>query len=131
MAALNPQYDNSKRTGGLNSDVKFNPIEDIEDIEEDVEDAEDVHRGNFFLAGVIDDYMRRAPFLVSDYTDALKEPNKTFSSATFMFFATVFSTIALGAHLQQIQGSVVGVAEYLMANAISGLLFSLLSGKNE
>lgn len=46
-----------------------------------------------------------------------------------MFFATIFSTIALGAHLSEVgeYGEYIGVGEFLVMNSISGLYFSVLS----
>lgn len=49
--------------------------------------------------------------------------------AIFMFFATIFSTIALGAHLGEVgeYGEYIGVGEFLVMNSLSGLYFSVLS----
>lgn len=46
-----------------------------------------------------------------------------------MFFATIFSTIALGAHLSEVGGlgKYMGVGEFLVMNSLSGLYMSLLS----
>ena len=46
-----------------------------------------------------------------------------------MFFATIFSTIALGAHLSEVgdYGEYIGVGEFLVMNSLSGLFFSVLS----
>lgn len=65
----------------------------------------------------------------SDYYDFLLSPGKTLSASTFMFFATIFSTIALGSHLSEVgdSGEYMGVGEYLIMNSLSGLYFSVLS----
>jgi hypothetical protein len=82
------------------------------------------------FAGVKEEYARRYPHIfTSDYSDFLKSPSKTLSASTFMFFATIFSTIALGAHLSEVgdYGEYMGVSEYLLMNSLSGLYFSVLS----
>ena len=57
---------------------------------------------------------------------ALRHPSKTLSSALFLFFATLFSTVALGAHLQIETGHRIGLSEYLLMNSVGGVLHSLL-----
>ena len=85
---------------------------------------------NEIFAGVIDEYRRRSPHMLSsDYFDIFLAPSKTISASIFMFFATIFSTIALGAHLSEVgeYGEYIGVGEFLMMNSLSGLYFSVLS----
>ena len=64
-----------------------------------------------------------------DFSTALKYPSKTLSSALFLFFATLFSTVALGAHIQQETGNRVGLSEYLLANAMGGCFHALFGAQ--
>jgi hypothetical protein len=82
------------------------------------------------FTGVLEEYERRCPHILSsDYYDFFKAPSKSVSASIFMFFATIFSTIALGAHLSEVgaYGEYIGVGEYLVMNSLSGLYFSVLS----
>jgi solute carrier family 4 (anion exchanger) protein 1 len=82
------------------------------------------------FAGVFEEYNRRWPHMFSsDYYDFFLSPSKTLSASIFMFFATIFSTIALGAHLSEVgdYGEYIGVGEFLVMNSLSGLYFSVVS----
>ena len=68
--------------------------------------------------GVRQELERRYDVLLDDYTTALQYPSKTLSSALFLFFATLFSTGALGAHLQIATNNRVGLSEYLLMNSL-------------
>lgn len=57
----------------------------------------------------------------SDYATARRFPSKTLSAALFMFFATFFSTVALGAHVQVATGGRIGLTEYLLMNCVAGV----------
>lgn len=76
--------------------------------------------------GVRQELERRYDVLLDDYTTALQYPSKTLSSALFLFFATLFSTVALGAHLQIATNNRVGLSEYLLMNSLGGMLHALI-----
>lgn len=76
------------------------------------------------FGGVIEEYSRRSSHLISDITDGWNR--KTVSSALFMFFATLFSTVALGEHIRE-HHHMIGVKEYLLMNAAAGMFFSVFS----
>ena len=82
-------------------------------------------RSRGFGVGILDDFKRRSRFYVSDFSDSVS--SKTLSASAFMFFATVFSTIALGTHLQSSSNESIGVQEYLLMNGMSGIVFALVS----
>ena len=68
------------------------------DTDSGTDPGEGFTRIGWIFGGLADDFRRRAKFADSDYTDSFNR--KTISAAAFMFFATIFSTIALGVHLQ-------------------------------
>eukprot|EP01060_Flectonema_neradi_P024369 TRINITY_DN3312_c0_g1_i3.p1 TRINITY_DN3312_c0_g1~~TRINITY_DN3312_c0_g1_i3.p1 ORF type:complete len:552 (+),score=62.18 TRINITY_DN3312_c0_g1_i3:35-1690(+) len=76
-----------------------------------------------FFGGIIDDYKRRLPHYASDITDGLTL--KTISSSLFMFFATFFSTVALGVIIQDNTDKKIGTEEYLIMNSVAGMLHAL------
>ena len=79
--------------------------------------------------GVADDFSRRSRHCSSDYADALRYWRKTLSAALFMFFATFFSTVALGALVQKTTNSRIGLFEYLLMNSCAGVAHALLGAQ--
>lgn len=76
--------------------------------------------------GMKEEVARRLRYCEADYGTAWRYASKTISAALFMFFATLFSTVALGAHLQQSTHGRIGLAEYLTMNSIAGFAHSVL-----
>ena len=56
-------------------------------------------------------------------------PGRTLSSALFLFFATLFSTVALGAHIQQETNNRIGLSEYLITNSLGGAFHALFGAQ--
>eukprot|EP01059_Diplonema_ambulator_P015316 TRINITY_DN26425_c0_g1_i1.p1 TRINITY_DN26425_c0_g1~~TRINITY_DN26425_c0_g1_i1.p1 ORF type:complete len:555 (+),score=153.62 TRINITY_DN26425_c0_g1_i1:34-1665(+) len=83
-----------------------------------------LRRIGVFMGGVADDYRRRLPYYWSDVVDGCHM--KSVSSALFMFFATFFSTVALGVLIQDNTDKAIGTEEYLLMNSIAGMLHALL-----
>ena len=75
--------------------------------------------------GVVDDLSRRSKFCAADWLDGLRHWKKTLSAALFMFFATFFSTVALGALIQKATGQRIGLLEYLLMNACAGVAHAI------
>ena len=71
--------------------------------------------------GLVDDYRRRCSFCMTDYTNGLVYWSKTLSAGLFMLFATLFSTIALGALVEKETDSRIGLSEYLLMNSVAGI----------
>eukprot|EP01063_Lacrimia_lanifica_P028716 TRINITY_DN4241_c0_g3_i1.p1 TRINITY_DN4241_c0_g3~~TRINITY_DN4241_c0_g3_i1.p1 ORF type:complete len:571 (+),score=203.23 TRINITY_DN4241_c0_g3_i1:61-1773(+) len=86
--------------------------------------TEGLTRIGCFMGGVLDDYRRR----LRSYPDDLKSglDLKTLSSALFMFFATFFSTVALGVMVEDKTDGAIGTEEYLLMNSLAGMLHALL-----
>eukprot|EP00966_Prymnesium_polylepis_P167321 3868303-Prymnesium_polylepis.1 len=72
------------------------------------------------LSSVKEEFAARFAHCSADYTTALTWFSKSLSSALFMFFATLFSTVALGAHLQLATDNRIGLSEYLAMNSAAG-----------
>ena len=79
--------------------------------------------------GVSDELRRRYSLCGTDLYAAQRHPSKTLSSALFLFFATLFSTVALGAHIQQETSNRVGLSEYLLANSLGGAFHALFGAQ--
>jgi hypothetical protein len=75
--------------------------------------------------GVADEVAERRTWCVADYMMALRHPSKTLAAALFMFFATLFSTVALGSLAEKRTGSRMGLTEYLFVNAMAGIAHAL------
>ena len=86
-------------------------------------DEEGLTRIGCMGGGLLDDYRRRLPQYGSDIVDGIHL--KTVSSALFMFFATFFSTVALGVIVQDNTDKRIGTEEYLIMNSIAGMLHAL------
>ncbi|KAL1520700.1 hypothetical protein AB1Y20_022269 [Prymnesium parvum] len=78
------------------------------------------------FASAREEFAARASHCRADYSTACSSFSKSLSASLFMFFATLFSTIALGAHLQLATKNRIGLSEYLVMNSVSGVLHSLL-----
>jgi mannitol/fructose-specific phosphotransferase system IIA component (Ntr-type) len=80
-----------------------------------------------FAGGIVADIKRRAPLYVSDFTDGLT--SKSLASVFFLFFACLAPAIAFGGLLEVQTGGAVGVTEMIVATAICGVTYALLSGQ--
>mmetsp|Transcript_63917 Transcript_63917/g.106280 ORF Transcript_63917/g.106280 Transcript_63917/m.106280 type:complete len:591 (+) Transcript_63917:47-1819(+) len=77
-------------------------------------------------SSVLEEFSERLAYCGADYRTAFNWCSKSLSAALFMFFATLFSTVALGAHLQQATDNRIGLSEYLLMNSAAGMLHALL-----
>ena len=89
-------------------------------------DTEGLQRFPGMGGGIMDDWTRRRSFCVKDYTTPVRYASKTISSALFMLFATLFSTVALGALVEKATDSRIGLSEYLLMNCVAGVVHSVL-----
>ncbi len=85
-----------------------------------------VRTGRLFGAVRNDYSRRRGHFCTSDWSDGLRSSGKTLSGALYMFFATFASTVALAEVARRHTGAHLGVSEYVLGNAVSGILHVLL-----
>ena len=80
-----------------------------------------VPRASPMLLASANDYRRRCSFWLTDYTNGLVYWSKTLSAGLFMLFATLFSTIALGALVEKETEQRIGLSEYLLMNSVAGV----------
>ena len=79
--------------------------------------------------GVAREAVQRRAHCFGDYCTALRYPSKTLAAALFMFFATLFSTVALGHLIEKRTGNRIGLSEYLAMNAIAGVTHALIGAQ--
>ena len=87
---------------------------------------------NFFLfRGIKEDLVRKVPHYLSDFMDGLTGPKtrpKVFSATFFLYFACILPAIAIGVVDDHNTKTVIGVRKVVLAQAISGIIYSLLAG---
>jgi len=83
------------------------------------------------FGGITLDIRRRGPYYVSDWTDAFLTKNlgKAFASVLFLFFACISPAITFGNLYEKDSNASFGVVETTLATAISGVLYSIMSGQ--
>eukprot|EP00966_Prymnesium_polylepis_P216208 5004912-Prymnesium_polylepis.1 len=99
------------------------------DDEEDAAPARDADRSIGCCAGVARELKQRNAHCAADYSTALRYFQKTFAAALFMFFATLFSTVALGALIEKKTNNRIGLTEYLTINTVAGMTHALFASQ--
>jgi len=79
------------------------------------------------FTGLASDVRTRLPHYASDFTDALHR--KVVSSSLYLFFACLANAIAFGALCSVLTGGEIGIIEMLIATAIGGVSYALLSAQ--
>ncbi|KAM8761081.1 solute carrier family 4 member 4a isoform 2-T2 [Acanthopagrus schlegelii] len=80
-----------------------------------------------FCGGLLLDIKRKAPFFVSDFTDAFHI--QALSAILFIYLGTVTNAITFGGLLGDATENMQGVLESFLGTAISGGVFCLLAGQ--
>ncbi|XP_042343631.1 solute carrier family 4 member 4a isoform X3 [Plectropomus leopardus] len=80
-----------------------------------------------FCGGLILDIKRKAPFFISDFTDAFHI--QALSAILFIYLGTVTNAITFGGLLGDATENMQGVLESFLGTAISGGVFCLLAGQ--
>uniref|UniRef100_A0A7N6BJW5 Anion exchange protein n=1 Tax=Anabas testudineus TaxID=64144 RepID=A0A7N6BJW5_ANATE len=80
-----------------------------------------------FCGGLILDIKRKAPFFISDFTDALHI--QALSAILFIYLGTVTNAITFGGLLGDATENMQGVLESFLGTAITGGIFCLLAGQ--
>ena len=78
-------------------------------------------------AGLLADVRRRLPSYASDFTDALSA--KGLASVLFIYFACLAPSVAFGGLLDYLTDGQIGTVETVLAAAVAGVLYALLSGQ--
>ena len=80
-----------------------------------------------FAAGLVADIRRKLPFYASDFIDGFNV--KSLATILFLFFACLAPSIAFGGLLAFLTDGEIGAVEALLATAIGGVVYALLSGQ--
>ncbi|KAL2873955.1 hypothetical protein SGCOL_010926 [Colletotrichum sp. CLE4] len=75
--------------------------------------------------GMVNDIRRRAPFYVSDWTDAWDY--RVVPATVYMYFANILPALAFSLDMFTSTGSTYGVNEVLLASVLGAVVFSLLA----
>jgi hypothetical protein len=93
---------------------------------------EALSRKGVVCGGVVDDAKRRSRHCCADWADAfrtLEDASKTCSSALFMFMALFFVEVALAEACRDQTDGAVGVTEFMLLIALSGVVQSLVGAQ--
>jgi hypothetical protein len=80
-----------------------------------------------FGAGILADVRRKLPYYASDFIDGFNL--KGLATILFLFFACLAPSIAFGGLLAFLTDGEIGVVEAILATAIGGVTYALLSGQ--
>ncbi|XP_056276004.1 solute carrier family 4 member 4a isoform X2 [Pseudoliparis swirei] len=89
--------------------------------------GDELQKTGRFCGGLLLDIKRKAPFFVSDFTDAIHI--QALSATLFIYLGTVTNAITFGGMLGDATENMQGVLESFMGTAISGGVFCLLGGQ--
>ena len=87
----------------------------------------ELRRTGRIFGGFVNDVRRRAPSFGSDFKDGINP--KGLASVVFLFFACLAPAIAFGGLLSSLTEGQLGVMEMIVATAICGTSYALLSGQ--
>ncbi|XP_061674586.1 solute carrier family 4 member 4a [Syngnathoides biaculeatus] len=89
--------------------------------------GEELEKTGRFCGGLLLDIKRKAPFLISDITDAFHI--QALSAILFIYLGTVTNAITFGGLLGDATENMQGVLESFLGTAIAGGVFCLLAGQ--
>uniref|UniRef100_A0A096MBN7 Anion exchange protein n=1 Tax=Poecilia formosa TaxID=48698 RepID=A0A096MBN7_POEFO len=89
--------------------------------------GEELKKTGRFCGGLLLDIKRKAPFFISDFTDALHI--QALSAILFIYLGTVTNAITFGGLLGDATENMQGVLESFLGTAIAGGVFCLLGGQ--
>ncbi|XP_041855803.1 solute carrier family 4 member 4a isoform X1 [Melanotaenia boesemani] len=91
------------------------------------ETGEELEKTGRFCGGLVLDIKRKAPFFLSDFTDAIHI--QALSAILFIYLGTVTNAITFGGLLGDATENMQGVLESFLGTAIAGGVFCLLAGQ--
>ncbi|KAM9743338.1 solute carrier family 4 member 4a isoform 1-T1 [Menidia menidia] len=91
------------------------------------ETGEELEKTGRFCGGLLLDIKRKAPFFLSDFTDAFHI--QALSAIMFIYLGTVTNAITFGGLLGDATENMQGVLESFLGTAITGGVFCLLAGQ--
>ncbi|KFQ90620.1 Electrogenic sodium bicarbonate cotransporter 1, partial [Nipponia nippon] len=89
--------------------------------------SEELERTGRLFGGLLQDIRRKAPWYVSDFSDALHP--QCLSAVLYIYLATVTNTITFGGMLGDATANMQGVLESFLGTAFAGSIFCLFSGQ--
>ena len=78
------------------------------------------------FAGLVSDIRRRLPHYVDDFKSGLRA--KSVASIVFMFFACLAPAVTFGGFMGLETGGAIGAPQMLLATAVCGCLYAMISG---
>ncbi|XP_074494901.1 solute carrier family 4 member 4a isoform X3 [Sebastes fasciatus] len=91
------------------------------------ETGDELKKSGRFCGGLLLDIKRKAPFFVSDFTDAIHI--QALSAILFIYLGTVTNAITFGGLLGDATDNMQGVLESFLGTAVAGGVFCLLGGQ--
>ncbi|XP_037634082.1 solute carrier family 4 member 4a isoform X6 [Sebastes umbrosus] len=91
------------------------------------ETGDELKKSGRFCGGLLLDIKRKAPFFVSDFTDAIHI--QALSAILFIYLGTVTNAITFGGLLGDATENMQGVLESFLGTAVAGGVFCLLGGQ--
>lgn len=79
------------------------------------------------FSGIMEDFSKRFPLYQSDFEDFFNL--KVLASILFMFFTSIGPAVTFASLLQQETEDDIGIVEVMMSTAITGIIWSFLSGQ--
>ena len=79
------------------------------------------------FSGLVADIRRRLPHYASDFRDGMHA--KCLASTLFLFFACLAPAVTFGGIMGELTGNQIGAVEMLVASAVCGVAYALLSGQ--
>ncbi|XP_054466830.1 solute carrier family 4 member 4a [Anoplopoma fimbria] len=89
--------------------------------------GDELKKSGRFCGGLLLDIKRKAPFFISDFTDAIHI--QALSAILFIYLGTVTNAITFGGLLGDATENMQGVLESFLGTAITGGVFCLLAGQ--
>lgn len=89
--------------------------------------AEGLQRTGKFAGGIIADVQRRWPHYIADFKDGIH--SKSIASIMFLFFACLAPAVTFGGVMAEETNGAIGAVEMILASAICGTVYALLSGQ--
>lgn len=77
--------------------------------------------------GIVEDVQRKAPWFISDFTDAMNL--RAVASIFFLFFGCLAPAVAFGGMMSLATGGLIGAVEMILATAGCGCVYALVSGQ--
>ncbi len=91
------------------------------------EENQELVRTGRLCGGIVADIKRRLPWYGRDFTDGFHL--KALGSTLFLFFACIAPAITFGGFMASVTGGAIGAVEMLVATAIGGIVYALLSAQ--